>query len=60
MTYEEMSKHMGISPQACEQICKKAMDKIRAHLKAHPEKAEALFNFLIESNPHYYEGRRNE
>jgi DNA-directed RNA polymerase sigma subunit (sigma70/sigma32) len=45
-TWEEIGKEIGVSAQMAQQIYNHAMEKLRGHLKAKPELAETLYNFI--------------
>jgi DNA-directed RNA polymerase sigma subunit (sigma70/sigma32) len=45
-TFEEIGAALGVSKQAAKSIYDGAMVKLKRHIRLHPEKAEALWNFL--------------
>lgn len=45
MTYEEIGRRMGFSPQRAKQICQNALDKLR---QRHPEQLARLRQLVIE------------
>lgn len=45
-TWEEIGEEIGVSGQMAQQIYNQAMEKLRGHLKAKPELAEMMYNFI--------------
>lgn len=51
VSFEEIGKEIGVSPERARQIFESGIAKIRQYLKNHPEKSKELFMFFDGRQP---------